>query len=202
MKSLLRILFTWVPFAVVVTGICGLIYLTVQQNYRQSLYDPQIQMAEDAAAALAKGVAADTLVPTQQIDIAQSLAPWIAIYDEGGTHLYSSGELDGSVPKLPLGVYAYTKGMIGDVVDVRRIPLGEKIPNEDRLTWQPQPGVRQAIIVVWVPQTKQFVIAGRNMREVEKRESALSTTVFLAWLAIMAVSLIAVVLRQYIMRKQ
>ena len=51
--------------AVIITGLSGLIYATVQQNIRQSADDPQIQMAEDTAAQLANGQQAQNVVPMQ-----------------------------------------------------------------------------------------------------------------------------------------
>ena len=55
MSKLKNILRYWLPLAAVTTLLCGLIYLAVQQSLRWGANDPQIQMAEDAAAALAAG---------------------------------------------------------------------------------------------------------------------------------------------------
>ena len=49
MNFFVRVFLKWLPLGVAVTLVCALIYATVQQNYRQSANDPQIQMAEDAA---------------------------------------------------------------------------------------------------------------------------------------------------------
>ena len=51
--------------------------------------------------------------------------------------------------------------------------------------------MRQAVVVVWEPDTKQFVVAGRNMREVEIREASLSTDILLAWVVLIAATFIA-----------
>ena len=77
MRFLVRVLVSWLPLAVASTGMCLLVYATVQQNYRQSLNDPQIQMAEDAAKTeVMHGVtrSIDTAVPGagKVIDIAHS----------------------------------------------------------------------------------------------------------------------------------
>jgi hypothetical protein len=53
----------WFVLAVVTTVLSGLIYLAVQQSYRQSANDPQIQMAEDGAAALENGSPIQILFP-------------------------------------------------------------------------------------------------------------------------------------------
>lgn len=183
---------SWFPLAIAITGVCGLVYVTIQQNYRQSLNDPQIQMAEDAAAALAKGAVPASVVPRgETVDITRSLKPWIAVYDETGKPLESSGILDGVPPRPPLGIFKYMKGDVGDVIDIRRVPAGEKRKRENRISWMPRSDVRSALIVAWVPEAKQFVVAGRNMREVEDREERMGTTIFFAWTVLLGMTFIA-----------
>src|SRR3954465_13626820 len=98
-------IYRWLPQALIITILCGLVYATVQQNYRQSLNDPQIQISEDAALQLSSGVhvvcesgASSTglVVSAYQSvpDIAQSLLPWIAVYDASGVPVAASGELN------------------------------------------------------------------------------------------------------------
>jgi hypothetical protein len=59
-KNILR---HWLPLAAVTTLLCGLVYLAVQQSLRQGANDPQIQMAEDAAAALVAGSTPESVLP-------------------------------------------------------------------------------------------------------------------------------------------
>jgi len=200
MKFLIRVFISWLPLALAITGLCLLISLTVQQNYRQSLNDPQIQMAEDAAAYLAKDYTPAAVVPRgTMVDLRQSLAPWIAVYDASGMPLESSGVLDGAPPQMPPGVFEDTAKGLPLIVGhhlTSDIPAGE-----NRLSWQPRPDVRQAIVIVQIPGSKGFVVAGRNMREVENREGDLSTTVLLAWLVLLAATLITKVLARLIFWK-
>ena len=56
-----------IPLDMAVTLLAGLLYVSVQQVLRQDANDPQIGMAEDAAAALAAGQA---LPETPPVDIA------------------------------------------------------------------------------------------------------------------------------------
>jgi hypothetical protein len=51
----------FIHHALVLTIIFGTIYTIVQQNYRMSANDPQIQMAEDAANDLSNGVSPQTI---------------------------------------------------------------------------------------------------------------------------------------------
>ncbi len=194
MKFLVRTFISWLPFAVTITGLCLLVYATVQQNYRQSLNDPQVQMAEDGAAYLAKDYTPAAVVPrgVPMVDLAESLAPWIAVYDESGKVLESSGILDGAPPQVPQGVFDSVRNGLPLVVG-HHLTTGILVgvaANEDRVSWQPNPDVRQAIVVVHVQGDKGFVVAGRNMREVENREGRLSFMVFAAWIVLLGATFV------------
>ena len=51
MRIIFEIIKKWLPLAIATAGLCALVYLTEQQSLRMGANDPQIQMAEDAAAA-------------------------------------------------------------------------------------------------------------------------------------------------------
>ena len=220
------IFFTWLPVAVAVTGVCALVHLSVQQNYRQSLNDPQIQMAEDAASALNNGAdAKDVIAAGVPIAINESLQPWIALLDSKGTiNATTYEEPANNINGDHLtGVYIISTGALinraapgGPEYKEITIPVGvlqsaaegrgkdSTQPFENRITWQPMPGVRQAIVVVPVTDGRykgDFVVAGRNMREVEDREGQLAFFVGAAWSFTLLVSLIAVVLKAYFGRR-
>lgn len=57
----------WIPLSIVMTIVCGLLYLTLQQNIRMSANDPQVQLAEDAASALQNGQSAQAVLPVESI---------------------------------------------------------------------------------------------------------------------------------------
>jgi hypothetical protein len=197
MKMLARTFLSWLPLAVAITGICLLVYATVQQNYRQSLNDPQIQMAEDAASALTEGVAIKEIIPPNSagtVYMGKSLAPWLAIYDKNGKPLVSSATwntLDSDMPVPPEGVFEAARENNGK---------DTSNPNENRVTWE-FIGVRQAIVVVWDPKSEHFVVAGRDMREVEEREGHLSSFVLLAWLALLAATFISKAFARFVSGK-
>jgi hypothetical protein len=70
---------------------------------------------------------------------------------------------------------------------------------EDRITWQPAPGVRMASVVVGFQGTRSgFVLAARSLREVEKREDQAEYEAGLAWLASLAGSLVLVTLAAWL----
>jgi hypothetical protein len=173
-KSVIR---NWFPLAVIITALIGLVYVVGQQGYRTSADDPQIQLAEDAAKALSAGQSPQSVLPSVQVDIANSLAPYMVIYDERGQALVASGLLHGQMPALPAGVFSYTREH-----------------TQDRLTWQPERGVRSAIVVAaYGGAHPGFVMAGRSLREVERREDNLLLMVGAAWLVTLAAALVSVV---------
>jgi hypothetical protein len=127
-KAILR---TWLPFAVLITIVCGLVYDSVQQMLQQEADDPRIQMAEDTARALDGGTPPEAALPAGQVDVNRSLASFVVVYDRSGQPTAASGLLNGDTPRPPQGVldHAGQNGM-------------------NRVTWQPQQGARIASVVV------------------------------------------------------
>lgn len=174
--KIINILRQWLPLAVVTTLLCGLVYLVVQQTLRQGANDPQIQMAEDAAAALAAGGTAEAVLPAGNVEISSSLAPFMVIYNDAGEPLAFIGLLHGVAPHLPGGVFEYTRQT-----------------GEDRVTWQPEQSVRiAAVVVAYNGVQPGFVLVGRSLREVEIRESQVEQITGIAWLVTLGASLLVV----------
>jgi hypothetical protein len=161
-----KALFYLIFLTAFISVFCLLIYTTVQQDMRVGANDPQIQVVEDSAAALSSGQPISAVVPGGTVDISRSLAPFMVIYDDQGKPLAGSALLDGQLPNLPAGVFAYVKSS-----------------GETRITWQPRPGVRNATVIAWFsnPQQSGYVMAGRSLREVEKRIDMLGLMVLLVW---------------------
>lgn len=159
----------------VITLVCGLVYGAVQQNFRQSANDPQIQIAEDVADALSNGRNPQDLNPVNKVEIAKSLASYLIIFNDLGEPIASSAQLDGEIPQVPAGVFDY----------VRRF-------GEDRFTWQPRSDARSAVVVTrYQGNNSGFVLAGRSMREVERREDRLLMEVAFAWMVNIFASFVA-----------
>jgi hypothetical protein len=191
-RVLARAFALWLPFLVTITGFFLFTSWAVQQNYRQSLNDPQIGVVEDAAGRLATGEApADVVGAGQQVDISTSLALWMAVYDASGNPIASSGLLEGAMPNMPPGIFDM-KGWRGFVIGHH---LNESPANENRFSWQPRANVRQAVILVHYDSAAGggYVAAGRNMREVEWRIAALSHVAAFFWGATALATLIALV---------
>lgn len=167
----------WLILAIMITGAVGFPTVAIQQTYRQNANDPQVEITQEVAAAIQKGIPRDQIVgPTGSVDMSTSLSPFIAIYDENAKVVGASGKLNNENPVPPSGAFdtAKQKGQI-------------------RFTWQPQPGVRVAAVMQEVKGDKTtFVLAGRSLREVEQREKQLTQMAGLTWLALMLLSLFLV----------
>jgi hypothetical protein len=176
----LHVLKTWIPLAITITCLSGLIYLVVQQDIRIGANDPQIQIAEDLASQLSTGQNPLALIPPAKTDISKSLANYIMLFNKDGKLVGSSALLDGKAPVLPQGLFAVAQKIQG---------------SETRFTWQPKIGVRSAAVLVYYnAQTPGFILIGRSLREIEIRESQQEMIVFAGWLVTMFLSLSSVLI--------
>jgi hypothetical protein len=163
----LRITFVhWLPWAIGLTVVSGMVYLVAQQNLRMGANDPQVQIAQDAAIALANGVLPESLVSSNKVDPSISLSPFVIIYHQDNV-LASNMMLNETTPVPPIGVFQYATEH-----------------GENRLTWQPQPGVRIAAVITKVNGStdNEFVLAGRSLRETEKRINDLNIQTGILWI--------------------
>lgn len=142
---------TWLGFVVILVIIFGTIYAAVQQSQRSDADFPQVQVAEDTAAALDAGTKPAGLT-SGHIDMASSLAPFTIIYSKNGRVISGNGYLDGNVAVAPFGILQAANGKLYHSV-----------------TWQPQHDVR--IAVVTVSANGYYVLSGRSLVEVEKNET-------------------------------
>jgi len=71
---------------------------------------------------------------------------------------------------------------------------------EDRITWQPEPGVRSATVVTsYGGAHPGFVLAGRSLRLVEERVDQLGLMVGLGWFGILFAALVAVTFSEIVL---
>jgi hypothetical protein len=162
----LRALLLFLPLAVVASGLAGTIYLVAQHDLRSGADSPQLQMAEDAAHALDGGASAASVVGPSVVDADRSLAPFVVVFDRTGTAVAASGTVAGALPAPPRGV-------------LEAASAGS--PN--RVTWQPQPGLRFATVTVaW---SRGTVMAARSLSEVERLEDGTLWLVAAGWVATM-----------------
>jgi hypothetical protein len=160
----------WVPLAVALTGVCGVVYASVQQDLRQGANDPQIQMAEDAATRLEGGASTESVLPARTVELSSSLDTYVMVFDRADQLISSSAKLHGNPPPFP--------------PDVLRNATGQ-----DRVTWQPEVGVRSAVVVQ--PWRDGFVVAGRSLRLIEEREQQVLLIASLAWAVTLGATAVA-----------
>jgi hypothetical protein len=168
---------TFIPFAIVITALCGLLYIVEQQNLRQGANDPQIQIVEDSTSVLQNGADVAAVVPSQKINIGESLSPFVLVYNTNFQLVAGNAVLglDKHIPVLPTGVLQSTNepSEYGD----------------HRITWQPEPGVRLAIVVQ--KYNKGYVVVGRSLREVEYQEDKLLLLIGAGWIVTMLFTFVA-----------
>lgn len=150
-----------VIYGIIVIGLSGLSYLLIQQNARLSANEIPLQLTEDGVTAIMNGESAYYVVPRNIVDISESLSPFVMVIDDSKKVIESSGKLHGGILEIPDGVLDYVK---------------EK--GENRITWQPEAGVRIALVARYFSRAKGyptsgFVVAGKSLREVEKRTGTL-----------------------------
>ncbi len=165
----------FIPLTIIITAFCGLIYVSVQQNYRQTANDPQIQMSEDSASALENGAKPEEIVGKTEVDLSKSLAPFLIIYNDGEEPINSQAVLDGKIPRPPVGVFDFVR-----------------THGKEWFTWEPKPGIRIAAVVTkYNGGSPGFVLAGRSIREVENREDWLVKEVGGAWITTLLLTFFA-----------
>jgi len=93
-----------------------------------------------------------------------------------GTPVGSSVSLNGKLPTLPSGVFDKAKQAGGN-----------------RFTWEPQKGVRIAAVVMKFSSSSSsgYVLAGRSLKEIEKREQDLLYMTLIAGVAVLVLSFLA-----------
>jgi hypothetical protein len=171
--------------AIITIAIFLTIYVTVQQSFRSTANDPQIQIARDLANDLGKGKTIDAILSKDTIDLTQSLAVFTEVFDNNGKPLQSTGFINGAFPQPPSGVIDFTNAN-----------------NEDILTWQPQSNVRMAMVFEKVSSpVGGFVAVGRSLNETEVRESNLLKMVGIAWVLCMLILIVHLFAQIYFSKK-
>jgi hypothetical protein len=175
------------------TGLALALNTIPQQVLRQGANDPQIALAGDLAVRLESGVAPAAAIPADAVDMARSLSPFVIVYNDQGQPLASQAVLNGQTPTPPMGVFDYVRQHGEERVSWQPVPgttsnKDQKSVLNGGTTLQRGHGVRIAAVIERVngPQPG-FVLAGRNMREVETREAQVGQLALLTWIGMMGV---------------
>jgi hypothetical protein len=182
MKTTQRILVFWISLMFLVTFICSLTYLVTQQSLRLGADELPAQFATDTSIKLQDGRNAESAIPSNKIDIAKSLDPFVMVFDHNKNLLATSGMMEGSNPSYPKGVL--------DAVDQK---------GEVRVTWQPQTGLRFATVAIKFD--NGYIVAARSLLETEKLIQSIGRLVLMAWVAFFVCSILAFLIVYACIRK-
>jgi hypothetical protein len=182
MKNAKRIFSVWIVVMLVATFACALVYVVSQQMLRLGENMPLAALANDTSLKLSGGQAPDSLLPADKIDIAESSGTFVIIYDSDKKLVASSGIYKDALPSIPAGVldYASKKG-------------------EDRVTWQPEAGLRFATVTV--KSGSGYVVAAAPLKETESLIGKIGNLIAAAWAAFAVLSLALLAALDFISRK-
>jgi hypothetical protein len=167
------LIFNALVLAGISTVLALALYVIPQQVLRTGADDPQIQLATDAAARIENG-AVPPEVAKGNVDITRSLAPFVIVYNDRGQTLASTAQFHGQTPAPPAGIFDYVR-----------------THGEERVTWQPERGVRIASVIERVNGSHSgFVLAGRSLREVQARIDHVQNLAGLTWLGMLGMILL------------
>jgi len=146
---------SWVPLAVGILLVYGILFYVMQQYIRLSANEIPLQVATHAISKLESGATlAESLPTAEQVNIKSDISPFVMVCDSVGQIQASNAVLNGKTPEIPIGVFKKAESS-----------------GENKISWQPLVGFRYAIVVLPFHKngTLGFVIGGQSMKEVESR---------------------------------
>ena len=166
----------WLPMAVIITAVFLAIYCSSQYIVRSLANEEQVRIAAEVSRYLKEGGNPMTMNSSAPADIEQILSPYIIFYTLDLHPMVSSAMLDGAPAMLPFGVYAHVKER-----------------GEHRVTWQPKPGVRQAVVLNYIEgPTPGYLLVGKSLKETERTTCGLWYILSVMWAITMLASLFVV----------
>jgi hypothetical protein len=171
------------PLAAIASIVLAINYINNQQTLRMLANEPQEYVARNAATLVTSSGNLPRGGFNTALPIETDPAPYLIFYDATGTPVGGTGVLKSGPPTLPAGVLdtARAKGV-------------------NRITWEPTPGARQALVIV--PVAQGYVVAGRSLAYNELQQAALTKRTELGWLATMVASLAVAYVGAWILRRR
>lgn len=170
----LKTIFTeWLAIGVTITLLSVMVYGVAQQTIRLSTNMEPAQIANDVASILSQGVDPSMLIGGEKTEITKQLAAYVIVYGTDGKVLASSAVFNGQDPVMPAGILAMAKSK-----------------GEDRVTWQPKAGIRQALVAV--SYNNGVVVSGKSLKEPEKLINTIGVDVLIGWFVTMLISFLSV----------
>ncbi|SRR5260221_6738319 len=162
------------------------IYGAVQQDLRQSANDPQTELAENAAAYLTSNSAfgagnSSQLNLTNKVNLGTSLSTFIGVYDNNLKLFVTNAMLNNQDAIIPEGVL---QTAVND--------------GRNTVTWQPQPGLRFAVVAVSFEKDgkKWVAVSGRSLRLVEERIDRIGLMLLIGYLLTLVAVFAAIYLKK------
>jgi len=188
-KLIVSTVASWLPLSAATVCIFGFMFYVMQQYIRLSANEIPAQYANDIVEKLKTGMSpTQTIGGIVPIDMQKSLSPFVMILDGNCKYLSGTAMLNGTYPAPPLGALTFAKQQ-----------------GENRITWQPERGVRTATVIIpynvaMPDRTIQegYVVAGRLMRETEQRERFLNMQIFAGIIITLIATFITMFLVHYI----
>jgi ABC-type amino acid transport system permease subunit len=144
--------------AAVVSILFGTMYGMVQQSIRLSAYD-QPRQAIDAYVANRNASESNFT----RINLAADSNVFVIAYDSNGRATGGDGYLNGKLGVVPFGVLQHARA-----------------GHENTITWQPQAGVRLAVVVA--KDGTNYILAGQSLKSYEDRIGQVGQVAFFGWL--------------------
>jgi hypothetical protein len=173
------------PLIVLGTLVLLIMYVNDQQNIRLGANEPQEWMAHDAAVKIASGVSPLQAVLGAPVMVMSEEAPYLIAYNAEGSTTAATGQFVGKVSVLPRGVLEYARDH-----------------GTHRLTWEPEQGIRHAIVVVPIDSGRLgYVLSGRSLSYAQVEEQLLSERTVFGWIVLLFMSILASVFGALLLRK-
>ena len=161
----------WIAGAALITLAAAAAWLGYGVSLRSGGDQQPLRLATQAASRLEAGSPPASILPPA-INMAASPAPFVMVFDRRHHALASSGRLNGRIPVLPGAVLAWAARH-----------------GEDRITWEPQPGLREAAIIEPYGQPRRgFVLAAQSLHTISARQRTLTWSIACCWLAALTLS--------------
>lgn len=163
----------FLALVILVSLIFASICWAARGTMRQAANDPQVEVTDQVAGIIRQGVPLDAIVGgAEQIDVVQSDALFVMIFDKDKNLAGSSAVLNGQPLSVP-----------GESFDQA------KATGDYRFDWQVSDDRKVAAVMKPVDDTG-YVLAGRSLAEYEKRANALSQPLWIGWIASVLTSLL------------
>lgn len=165
----------WTAGVLLITLAAGTVWLGYGLSLRTGGDRQPLQLVARAAGQLTTGAPPGSVLPPV-INMASNPAPFVIVYDPQHHVLASSGRLGGRTPALPAGVLAWVASH-----------------GQDRITWQPVPGLREAAIIEpYLGPHPGFVLAAQSLQTISAQQRSLTWSLACIWLAALTLSFLTV----------